>query len=186
METPQAPTPAPDPAQIRLTPSGPSAAERQRALHLAQKRRRRRGFLLGLLAGQILIIALDLGGSLFLRTHPHFKLQAPIGVPSIVFLGMSVGAAVMLLAVALIYSAMALRSMFGKRVVAAAGSGILRVFMTALALSVTIGVIIGTAWFMIPHAEWTPTVRYAQEQGEKAVDASKAKARSIFSGSSRK
>ena len=161
-------------------PQKPSAADRQRELNLQQKRRRRRGFLLGLLAGQILIIGLDLGGTLFLKTHPHFKLQAPIGVPSIVFLGMAVGAAVMLLAVALIYSGMALRSMFGKRVVAAAGNGILRIFATAFALSVTIGVIIGTAWFMIPHDQRTPTVRYAQEQGGKAVDASKAKVQSIL------
>src|SRR5688572_31906518 len=97
MENPQAP-------QARPASPGPSAADRQRELHLQQKRRRRRGFLLGLLVGQILIIGLDLGGSYFLKTHPNFKLQAPIGVPSIVFLGMSVGAAVMILALSLIYS----------------------------------------------------------------------------------
>ena len=181
MNNPEAPqNPPADLAQVRQAPPGPSAAERQKAMHLQQKRRRRRGFLLGLLAGQLLIIGLDLGGSYFLKTHPHFKLQAPFGVPSIVFLGMAAAAALMLVAVALIYSVMALRSMFGKRVVAAAGNGILRIFATAFALSVTIGVIIGTAWFMIPHDQRTPTVRYAQEQGEKAVDASKAKVQSIL------
>lgn len=169
-----------NPEAPQSAPSGPSPAERQRAMQLAQKRRRRRGFLLGLLAGQILIIALDLGGTYLLKTHPNVKLQAPFGVPSIVFLGMAAGAAAMLLGVALIYSVMALRGFFGKRPVAAAGSGIVRVFLTALTMSVTIGVIIGTAWFMIPHGERAPTVRYAQEQGQKAVDASKEKARSMF------
>src|SRR5207249_4221762 len=77
----------------------PSATERLRNLMIVQRRRRRRGFLTGLLAGQVLIIALDLGGIWALRHYPHLKLQAPIGVQAIVFLGMAAGAAVMLLAV---------------------------------------------------------------------------------------
>jgi hypothetical protein len=186
MDNPEAPQhPPADFAQVRQAPPGPSAAERQKAMQLQLKRRRRRGFLLGLLAGQLLIIGLDLGGTWFLKTHPQVKLQAPFGVASIVFLGMAASAAAMLVAVALIYSGMALRSMFGRRVVAAAGNGIVRIFATAFALSVTIGVIIGTAWFMIPHDQRTPTLHYAQEQGGKAVDASKAKVQSILRTSPR-
>ena len=161
----------------------PSAMER--AYHLAQmqKRRRRRGFLLGLLVGQLLIIALDVTGELFLRTHPNYKLQAPIRVASIVFLGMAAGAAALLLAVALIYLVMALRSMFGRKsggVIAAAGGGIKRVILTVLALGVSMGVILGTAWFMIPAAEWKPTVEFAKGKGVQALEASKAKVRSMF------
>ncbi len=148
----------------------PSATERRLALALQQKRRRRRGFLLGLLAGQILIIALDLGGSLFLKFHPQVKIQAPVGVASIVFLGMSVGAGLMLAALALIYGVMVLRGQ----------GGIRRILQAAIAMTVTIGVIIGTAWFMIPHEEWTPTVRFSKDQGVKVWESSKAGARSMF------
>ena len=121
------------------------------------EKRRRRGFLLGLLAGQILIIALDVGGTLLLKARPHVRIQAPFGVPSIVFLGMAIGAAIMILAVAWI-------ALVSRR-------GFLR---TAAAMGLTIGVIVGTAWFMIPEPEWAPTLRFAQEQGLKA--------RSIFRG----
>ena len=151
-------------------PPRPSATERRLTLAVQQKRRRRRGFLLGLLAGQILIIALDLGGSLFLKFHPQVKIQAPVGVASIVFLGMSAGAAVMLTALALIYSGMALRGQ----------GGIRRILQAAIAMTVTIGVIIGTAWFMIPHEEWAPTVRFSKDQGVKVWESSKAGARSMF------
>jgi hypothetical protein len=144
-----------------------SAEQRRADLDQQQQRRRRRGFLLGLLAGQVLIIALDLGGGLFLRTHPNVKIQAPIGVPSIVFLGMAGGAALLIVAIALIAAAMALSRRRG-------AGGLRRVALAVLTLGVTIGVIIGTAWFMIPQPEWTPTIRFAQEKGLEAVDAAKA------------
>jgi hypothetical protein len=148
----------------------PSATERRLAMELQQKRRRRRGFLLGLLAGQVLIIALDLGGTLFLKTHPQVKLQAPVGVASVVFLGMAAGAALMLTAIALLYGVMALRGLCGIR----------RLLQSGIAMTVTIGVIIGTAWFMIPHDEWKPTALFAREQGVKLWESSKAGARSMF------
>jgi len=174
----------PIPEQFRLPFMGkmssptsvPSAAQRQLNLDRIKKKRRRRGFLLGLLVGQFVIIALDLGGELFLRTHPQVKLQASIPVSSIVFLGMAAGAAVMILAVALIYGVMALRGLFGKKsAVVAAGRGIWRVILTLLTLAVTMGVILGTAWFMIPEAKWKNTVDFAKDRGVEAVDASKAK-----------
>jgi hypothetical protein len=167
-----------------VTPTAaPSAKERAWNLARQQKRRRRRGFLTGLLVGQVLILALDLGGELFLRTHPHFKLQAPIRVASIVFLGMAAGAAVLILAVLLIYAGMGLRSLFRPKsggVVAAAGGGIKRVVLTVLALGVSMAVILGTAWFMIPAVEWKPTVDFARGKGVEALEASKAKVRSMF------
>jgi hypothetical protein len=155
--------------------AAPSAKDR--AWHLAQeqKRRRRRGFLIGLLVGQLLIIALDLGGEFFLRTHPQVKLQAPIRVASIVFLGMAVGAAVMIVAVALITLVMGLRGKSGGVV-----GGIQRVVLTTFALGVSIAVILGTAWFMIPSAEWKPTVEFARGKGVEALEGSKAKIRSML------
>lgn len=181
----------PIPEQFRLplhgkmvTPTSvPSATQRQHNLNRLEKRRRRRGFLLGLLAGQILIIGLDLGGELFLRFNPHIKLQAEIRVASVVFLGMAVGAALLILGVALIYAGLAVRALFGQKsegIVAAAGSGISRVILTALALGVSIGVIIGTAWFMIPHAQWRPTIRFAEEKGRQGVETSKSTFKSLI------
>ena len=173
----------PIPEQFRLpfmgkmqTPTAvPSAAQRQLNLERLKKDRRRRGFLTGLLVGQILIIAMDVGGELFFRTHPNVKLQATIPVSAIVFLGMAAGAAVMILAVALIYGAMGLRGLFGKKsAVVAAGRGIWRVILTLLTLSVTMGVILGTAWFMIPTAKWKDTVEFARQRGVEDLDASKS------------
>jgi hypothetical protein len=173
----------PIPEQFRLPFMGkmssptsvPSAAQRQLNLERLKKDRRRRGFLTGLLVGQLLIIGLDIGGDLFFRMHPHVTLRASVPVSAIVFLGMAAGAAVMILAVALIYGGMALRGLFGKKsAVAAAGRGLRRVVLTLLALGVTMGVILGTAWFMIPAARWKDTVDFAKERGVQALNASKA------------
>jgi hypothetical protein len=162
-----------------VTPTAvPSATERRYNLWRLQMRRRRRGFLLGLLAGQLLIMAMDFGGAWFLRTHPHVKLQAPIGVAAVVFLGMAIGAAVMVAALALIFAALGLRALFGKRtggLGAAAGRGIRRVVATATVLGVSIAVILGTAWFMIPYDEWLPTRQFARVQAGKIPGASTVK-----------
>lgn len=150
-----------------------SAADRLKTLNREQKRRRRRGFLLGLLVGQLVIIAMDLGGTLFLRTHPQVKLQAPVGVPSIVFLGMAVGAALMIAVLALIFGAAGLRGLFRKASASALAGGFKRLFMTSMALGVSIGVIIGTAWFMIPQPDWLATVGFAKSKGAETVESSK-------------
>lgn len=174
----------PIPDQYRLpfhgkmvTPtSAPSAAERTRNLELFRRQRRRRGFLVGLLAGQLAILALDYGGAWLLRTHPQVKLQAPVGVPAIVFLGMAIGAAAMLALLALIFAVLGLRALFGRRrtsLATAIGRGIGRVFLTTTTLGLTMAVILGTAWFMIPGAEWTATRDFARAQGRKAADAAR-------------
>jgi len=180
---PQGGLPIPD--QFRLPFQGktasptaaPSATERRRHLAINQKRRRRRGFLLGLLAGQILILALDFGGTWFLRTHPQVKLQAPVGVPAVVFLGMAIGAALMVAALALIFAALGLRAFFGRRetsLVTAIARGIGRVFLTTTTLGLTMSVILGTAWFLIPGSEWRTTADFAEAQGKKAAEATKS------------
>lgn len=161
----------------------PSATERRYNLSRLQNRKRRRGFLIGLLVGQLLIIAMDLGGMWYLHAHPNVKLQAPVGVASIVFLGMAIGAAVMLAALALIFLALGLRACFGRGDVGlftAIGRGLKRVVLTTLTLGVSMAVILGTAWVMIPGREWRPTLEFAKSQGLKAADRSAAALRSMF------
>ena len=198
---PQAPAPRPElpdtrgalpiPDQFRLPFHGhmisptsvPSATERRTNLAQLQRRKRRKGFLIGLLAGQLLIIAMDLGGVWFLRTHPNVKLQAPVGVAAVVFLGMAIGAALMIAALALIFAVAGLRALFVRRNVALGkkiGRGIRSVYQTASALGLSMAVIVGTAWFMIPGAEWKATGDFAKEQGWKAADHSKAALRSLL------
>ena len=161
----------------------PSATERHRNLLLLQKRRRRRGFLVGLLAGQLLILALDFGGTWFLRAHPQVKLQAPVGVAAVVFLGMAIGGAVMLLALSLIFTALGLKALFGKRDVGlgtAIGRGIRRVAQTAAVLGVSMAVILGTAWFMIPGEEWVATGGFAKAKGRRIVAATTARLKALL------
>lgn len=178
----------PIPDQFRLPFKGkvspptavPSGTQRRFNLDRIQKRRRRRSFLSGLLVGQILIIGLDVGGPLYLRYHPSIKLQADFGVPSVVFLGMAAGAAVMIAAVGLIHAVLALGTLRGKRRVPI-GSGFRQMMMTVLALGVSIGVILGTSWFMIPPADWKPTVSFARNRSAEALGATTSKLRSLFS-----
>lgn len=169
---------------IMTTPTAvPSATERRHNLSLLQRRRRRRGFLIGLLVGQFVIIAMDLGGAWYLRAHPNVKLQAPVGVASVVFLGMAIGAAVMIAALGLIFAVLGLRALFSRRdggLGRKLGRGIGGVIRTAFAMGVSMAVILGTAWFMIPGSEWKSTGDFAKAQGWKAAEQSKATLRSLL------
>ena len=162
--------------------SVPSAAERRQNLDRLQKRKRRRGFLTGLLCGQLLILAMDQGGTWFLRTHPHVHLRAPVGVEAVVFLGMALGAAVTIAALAAIFTVLGLRTLFGKRaggLAAATGRGIRRVFLTVVVLGTSTAVILGTAWVLIPREEWRPTLTFAQERARAVAEASASSLRTM-------
>ena len=142
-----------------------------------QKTRRRRGFLIGLLAGQILILAMDFGGVLlihFLRNRVRFA--GPLPLESLVFLGMTAGILITALLIAFVLGIQGAGYVFGKKKVGfwtAVGRGMKRVGKAAWALGLTLGVIGGTAWFLIPRAFWKPTAAYVQEQGQKAYDGTK-------------
>jgi len=178
------------PDQMRLpfhgkmvTPTSvPSAAERAYNLHRLQRRKRRRGFLVGLLCGQLLILAMDLGGSWFLRTHPHVHLKAPIGVEAVVFLGMALGSAVMIVALSVIFAGLGLRALFGRReggLAAAVGRGLRRVVATVLVLGTSMAVILGTAWVLIPREEWRPTSEFVRGKARALAEASASTLRSL-------
>lgn len=193
-------TPLPDtkgalpiPDQFRLpfhgkmvTPTSvPSATQRRYNLVRLQRRRQRRGFLLGLLVGQIIIIAFDVGGELFLRTHPHIRIAESLRVSSIVFLGMAAGAVLMTAGVAAIYAFQALCALRGPSRSGSILRGLRRVFFTLCILAPTMGIILGTAWFMIPGESWKPTVDFARRKGAQGFKASSLRIRSLFGPSPR-
>ena len=118
-----------------------------------------------------------------LRTHPHMVLQAPIRVASIVFLGMAAGAALMIAVVALVYLGIGIRSVFGRRstgLLTTLGRGLKRLVLTGAALGVSMGVILGTAWFMIPPSEWPATGAFARSRGREALDATTTRLRTFL------
>jgi hypothetical protein len=89
----------------------------------------------------------------------------------------------MIAALLLIFAFFGLRALLGHRdagLATSVGRGIGRVFLTTLTLGVTMSVILGTAWFMIPGAEWKPTADFAKAQGRKAAEAAASQFKSYF------
>lgn len=164
----------------------PTAKERQAAIHAGQKKKRLRGFLYGLLAGQILIIALDLGGSLLLHLFKdRLRMNAPVTLQALVFIGMAAGIVMTALLIFFVLGLQTLGSAFGKKKVGfftAVGRGMKNAFKAAWALGLTLGVIGGTAWFMIPAREWRPTADYLDLQRGKAVDKGREFFRELLPG----
>ena len=166
---------SPEPAGPTPEPEAPrkSAAERRQAIQAGQTNKKKRGFLYGLLAGQILIIVLDLGGKALLHVfRDRVRVNAPIPLEALVFLGMAAGIVITALMIFFVLGLQGLGWTFGKKKVGfftAVGRGIKRMFQAAWALGLTLGVIGGTAWFMIPGKEWKPTVEYIDGQKDRAV-----------------
>jgi len=151
----------------------PTAEERRAAIQEGQRRKRKRGFLYGLLAGQLLIILLDLGGGALLHVfRDKVRVNAPVTLEALVFLGMSAGIVITALMILFVLGLQGLGWTFGQKKVGfftAVGRGIKRMFQAAWALGLTLGVIGGTAWFMIPGREWKPTADYIDAQKDRAV-----------------
>jgi hypothetical protein len=131
----------------------PSPAARLENLKQKEKASRRKKFLIALLAGQLLILLLDLGGEKLLGLLRN-KLQYRGAVPlrSMVFLGMTSMIALIGVLIFLILGFKGARYVFGTKKIGfftALGVGIRRVWNEAWALGLILGVIGGTAWFLI-------------------------------------
>jgi hypothetical protein len=151
----------------------PTAEERRAAIQEGQKKKRKRGFLIGLLVGQLLIILLDLGGGALLHLfRDRVRVNAPVSLEALVFFGMSAGIVITALMIFFVLGVQGLGWTFGKKKVGfftAVWRGIKRMSQAAWALGLTLGVIGGTAWFMIPGREWKPTIEYMDAQKDRAV-----------------
>ena|SRR5687767_4253252 len=181
-ETPEPGDGTPAPEAKPEGPRKPSAEERRAAIQAGQKNKRKRGFLYGLLAGQIVIILIDLGGGALLHVfRDRIRVNAPVTLEALVFLGMSAGIVITALMIFFVLGMQGLGWTFGKKKIGffgAVGRGIRRIFQAAWALGLTLGVIGGTAWFMIPGREWKPTAEYIDGQKDRALH----KARGWFDG----
>ena len=187
----QSPAAAPEPApsapreaeRVEGAPK-PSAAERRAAIETGQKTKRRKGFIMGLFVGQVIIIGIDLGFHFLIPViEKKYQFNSPIPVQSLVFIGMTAGIVMTGLLIFFILGLQGAGYVFGKKKVGfftAVGRGMKRVFKAAWALGVTLGVIGGTAWFMIPGPSWKPTQAYLVEQKEKAVDKAKTFAEDLL------
>ena len=155
----------------------PSARERRAALQTGQKRKRLRGFLYGLLAGQILILLLDVGGKALLSLlKDRVRFNGPVGLEALVFIGMAAGILITALLLFVVLGLQGVGWAFGKKKTGfftALGRGAKRAFQATWALGLTLGVIGGTAWFMIPGAEWRPTIDYLDGQKTRVEEKAK-------------
>jgi len=175
----------------KMTPptATPSASERRANLDRIQKVRKRKGFLIGLLVGQLLVIGLDFGGKAILDAIAHkYKFNAPIPLQSLVFLGMAGGIAITAVLILFVLGFQGVGYVFGSKQVGfftAVGRGIRRVFKAAWSLGLTLGVIGGTAWFMIPGSRWKDTTEYMKLHGDKAVQGARGWAEDFLKPKSR-
>ena len=162
----------------------PSAEERRAAIQEGQKTKRRKGFIYGLLVGQLIIIGLDVAAHFVIPLiEKKYTFQSPLPIQSLVFIGMTAGVVMTALLIFFVLGCQGAGYVFGKKqvgFVTAVGRGMKRVFKAAWALGLTLGVISGTAWFMIPGPSWRPTADYLDQHRKDAVEKIKQTAEDLL------
>ena len=153
-----------------------------------KKERRRKGFLWGLLVGQIIILIVIFGSRtalFFLKDRVQFN--PPIPLEALVFIGMVSGIVITALLIFFVLGLLGAGYLIGGKkgqkkagFFTSVGRGIKRCFSAAGAIGVTLGVIGGTAWLLIPTDEREHTIDYLKIKGEDAYGTSKAWAEEKF------
>lgn len=137
--------------------------------------RRRRGFWLGLGAGALLVVALDYGGEwvlVLLSSRYRFHPPAGMSLRSAVFLGMIAGIALTGGGILLTLGWSGAGYLLGPRRIGpfrALARGARRLAQAAWALGLTLGVVGGTAWFLIPRPERPLTLEYLRTRREEGL-----------------
>ncbi len=141
----------------------------------APPRKRRWGWLLGILVGGLLVAALDFGGEAALARWSHVKLRGPLSLRAWVALGMIGGIGLGAVLLFFLWGLHSARETLGGKVgfFRAVGRGIKHFFQAAWAVGLTFGVVGGTAWFLVPPPERRPAVDYVRDEGRKALDKTK-------------
>lgn len=151
-----------------------SASDRLADILEKQKKKSRKGFLFGLIAGQLLVVGLSLGGGTLLELFKDkIKVNAPICLEALVFIGMSAGILLTGLLIAGVLGLQGVGWLFGKKKPGGVGRGVGRVMKGMFSVGITFLVIGGTAWALIPKPEWKPTALYLRDQGLKGYEAAR-------------
>ncbi len=144
---------------------------RRNELQAALRRRRRRGFLIGLLAGQLLVLGLIFGGEALLKLRPDLRIDMP--VRTVVFAGVTAGLALtgvligcLLMVEGLLYVVRPKGKLFGT----ALANGFRRTGRAFLSLGITLAVVSGTAAASVPIDQWKPQGRQLWERLKGAVE----------------
>jgi|GEM_PF-6907581 len=137
---------------------------------LARARRRRglRGFLIGLLVGQVVIATIMIGGDELLKLRPDLRMELPLR--AIVFVGIGAGIAFTGSVTGLLLLLQGLGYVLrprGKPFATAAWNGLKRFGRAALALGATFLVLGGTAAAAIPPRDWIPHGKLIRDRAKR-------------------
>jgi hypothetical protein len=147
--------------------------QRRAAFGGTRRRSRLSGFLKGLVAGPLLVVALDLGGEQVVRHLPDtVRFDPPIPLRALVFVAMAAGVLLVALLVSLVLGLQAAGWVLGKGrpgLLGALARGVGRLLSAAAALGLTLGALGGTAWFMIPREDWGRTRAYLEQKGQEGL-----------------
>ena len=165
-------------AAAAAAPSGPRArrsaqrssmAERMERIKEEQRKRSRKGFLAGLVVGQLAVVGLSYGGSGFQALFvDHLNLQSPMPIRSMVFCSMTAGIGLTGILILLVLALQGIGWFFTKKTIGfgvALWRGMKRVCHAGWSLFLTLMVIGGTAWLVIPPEEWQSTAKYLEAKG---------------------
>ena len=163
------------PSRPRSRSSRRATAERLAKINEEQKKRSRRGFLTGLIVGQLAVVGLSYGGAgLQALLQDKIGLQTPMPIRSMVFCAMTAGIGLTGCIILLVLALQGIGWFFTKKTIGfglALWRGVKRTCRAAWSLGLTLVVISGTAWLLIPEEEWQKSAEYLADKGDEGYGA---------------
>ena len=148
-----------------------SAKERLWLMEENKKKKKRKGFVLGLWVGQLLILLLSFGGEALLRLFPNYNVELPF--PLVVFAGISVSLLFMGILIDLLLFFQAVGYLIrpkGKKFGRALWNGIRRVMRASFSWGITVLVFCGTSLATIPMDQWGSSADRLKEESVKVYE----------------
>jgi hypothetical protein len=158
------PAPAPAPPRADERPRE-TAMDRRRQLEAKRRSRTRRGFLVGLLVGQALVLAVNLGVPQLAKLAPdRMRFESTMQLPLLVLLGVTAGIAFIAALIVLLLVVTGVVGLFTRGSIV---RGMVRAGKAVVAIVLTTAVVGGTAFMMIPREHWRGVPAEAKRLGEK-------------------